>query len=864
MAAVVAAPGTSPRTRLAGLALVCSAARHAPKRFAAVSFGADRPSLAIEGTHTSPSLRALLLAGPVITDAPLALAELRAAAGLEPPAAVWDLLELAGLLLPDSANTSLDHVGAFLGLDPPDDDSLLQRAHLAVRVFWALVQRIEALDAATLLQAIRLASGLDWPLTALLREVERQRARSTLEATALANATPIGAWITEGAPPAGRRRPHMEPDPDAAPLDLTDIARRFAVDSNLARALASYEPRHEQVRMAQIVAHTLNGGGQVLVEAGTGTGKSLAYLLPAALRAVHGQRRVVVSTATTTLQDQLFEQDLPLVQVALSAARLQACVLKGRTNYLCLRRWQTLLHSPDLSLHQRTLLLKTLFWLPRTRTGDRAELRLTPGEEEAWSQLSAVSEACTPSRCSYHRIGVCFLARARRAAEESHVVITNHALLLTDLVMRSRVLPEYQVLVVDEAHHLEDEATTQLGWQLGERELISRLERLWSPAVGSASGLGPEALGVIGAAGGQQLSQDLLEHGRRGEQAVLQLASRTRLLFEGLARLIEDPELGATADESTLRVNAAIRAGAAWQELEGIWAEALEHAHGLERVLAEVSGHLQGLAGAPEAARDLAAELDAQLDYWRDIRRRLNGALHAPDRSAVYWIGLAGRARAATLNAAPLEVAGLLRERLFGPPEASVLVSATLAIGGSFDYVKQRLGLPEAHSVALGTSFEYARAALLYVPNDLPDPTQPGYQNMLERAVLDVASRLHGRTLVLFTSRAQLRNTYQAVRDQLAARHIRLLGQGIDESSRTRLLEAFRRGARVVLFGTNAFWEGIDVVGEALSCVIVARLPFAVPTDPVNSARAEQFDEPFMHYSVPQAVLRLKQGFGRL
>jgi DNA polymerase-3 subunit epsilon/ATP-dependent DNA helicase DinG len=222
------------------------------------------------------------------------------------------------------------------------------------------------------------------------------------------------------------------------------------------------------------------------------------------------------------------------------------------------------------------------------------------------------------------------------------------------------------------------------------------------------------------------------------------------------------------------------------------------------------------------------------------------------------------RFRSAWLNAAPLEVASLLRERLFAPREATILVSATLAIGGSFDYVQRRLGLEDARAEALGSPFDYAHAALLYVPNDLPDPTQAGYQAAIERTILDLVTRLNGRSLVLFTSRAQLKATYQALREPLLAKRITLLAQGIDESSRTRLLEAFRRGSRVVLFGTNAFWEGIDVVGDALSCVIVTRLPFAVPTDPIYAARAEQFDDPFGQYAVPQAVLRLKQGFGRL
>jgi DNA polymerase-3 subunit epsilon/ATP-dependent DNA helicase DinG len=295
-----------------------------------------------------------------------------------------------------------------------------------------------------------------------------------------------------------------------------------------------------------------------------------------------------------------------------------------------------------------------------------------------------------------------------------------------------------------------------------------------------------------------------------------------------------------------------------------VWAEAVEHQQSVEHVIVEVSAELEGLPEAPDAARDLGAELSGHLDYWRDVRRRLHACVHQPGPGTVHWISGGGRFRSTWLNAAPLEVASLLRDRLFATPEATILVSATLAIGGSFEYVKHRLGLEDARAVALGSPFDYARAALMYVPNDLPDPTQAGYQTLVERTILDVISRLRGRTLVLFTSRAQLRATHLALREPLAAQRITLLAQGIDESSRTRLLDAFRRGGRVALFGTNAFWEGIDVVGEALSCVIVTRLPFAVPTDPIYAARAEQFDDPFGQYAVPQAVLRLKQGFGRL
>jgi len=844
--AVAAAAEESSGIALNAIALACASSG----QFAALTLDGQRAT-------DAKALRGLARGVVLITDSPSRARALLGDGSVLHAAEVWDVLELAGLVLPRCRTDTLDHVGAYLGVEPPDDDGLPARAKLIADTFQALVEQIETCGVTTLLTLNRLAIGLDWPLRSLFRALEHARPRSQLDA-ALANAAPMGGWFAQGAIP---KRPKQPAPEQAPPLDLDELASLFAVNSPLARALVGYEPRNEQVRMAQLVGNTLNTGGQLLVEAGTGTGKGLAYLLPAALRALRGKQRVVVSTATTNLQDQLFEHDLPLVAAALGPeAELRASVLKGRGNYLCLRRWQQLLQSLDLSVEERTLLIKTLFWLPRTETGDRAELRLTPGEEEAWLRVCAITEACTPTRCPYHRIGVCFLARARRNAEDSHIIITNHALLLSDLVTRARVLPEYEVLILDEAHHLEDEATAQLGWRVAERELTNRLEALWTPGHNSA-GLIPQGVVLVTTANGMHLPEELASELADGERAVLQLGFHIRALFEAFARVMAEAEM---RDDSTLRISTAIRVGGSWQQIEAIWLDVQQTALGVERVAASVVDQLRDVPPTLEQAKELIAELAAQIEYWREVRRRLTRALQMPPPEALYWLSTSGRQRAPIINAAPLEVGTVLRERLFSVPQASVLVSATLAIDGSFDYVKERLGLPDADYAALGSPFDYQQAALLYVPNDLPDPTQPGYQPLIEHAILDVVTRLRGRALVLFTSWAHLRATYQALREPLLAQHITVLGQGIDESSRTRLLDAFRHGSRIALFGTSAFWEGIDVVGDALSCVLVARLPFSVPTDPIYSARAETFEEPFMHYAVPQAVLRLKQGFGRL
>ncbi len=408
-------------------------------QFSALSFVGDRVMTRIDGGAGDIGRLGELVDGvPVVTDAPQRAYDLLAMAGVRNPI-IWDVLELGTLLVPASPRDALERATEFFGV-VVQGSGLARQADCVLMLFGLLVAMLEQIETQTLLHVVRLASGLDWPLRRLFTALEQQRALSPLEIGPLAAATPIGGWIAQGAAPRRRRSDGLEaqgPPLQNAAIDIDLVAQHLAPDGPLAAVLPGYEARQEQAVMAQLVADALNTTGQLLVEAGTGTGKSLAYLLPAAMRAVANQQRVVISTATTTLQDQLFEHDVPLVQSGFgSSPPLRAAVLKGRSNYLCLRRWQTLLQAGDLTSADRMLLIKTLFWLPRTATGDRAELHLSPTEEDAWQRVAAVAEACTPLRCPYHRIGVCFLARARRTAEDSHIVIANHALLLSDLVSR--------------------------------------------------------------------------------------------------------------------------------------------------------------------------------------------------------------------------------------------------------------------------------------------------------------------------------------------------------------------------------------------------------------------------------------------
>jgi DNA polymerase-3 subunit epsilon/ATP-dependent DNA helicase DinG len=778
-------------------------------------------------------------------------------------AAVLDLGDLASVLVPSLASYVLPAVCRVLDVEAPDERDPVAVARASASVFARLSARIAACDLDTLMHVNRLAAPLDWPAKRLFAQAERWKMRSLLSGqTGAAGPSLFGPSLGIGT--VARQREPLTPNARLQKVDVAEVAAMLTGEGQVGRSLFGFEERPEQIAMARRLARAFNGESPLLVEAGTGTGKSLAYLLPAVLFALANNRRVVVSTNTINLQDQLFRKDLPEVlrSTGLSA---KAVVLKGRTNYLCLRRWYAMLRSEDLADHERSMLIKTLLWVPRTETGDRAELTLNGREEEAWGRVCALAETCTPLNCQFHRAGVCFLARARRAAEEAHLVIVNHALLLADCVSRSRVLPEFEHLIIDEAHHLEREATGQMGWRASQRELSARLGVLLDPAAPHAAGITAEVIRLLrserGRAGREaENGLDALE--RSVQTSVQRAKEQLDVLFSGLTAVAKAH--GQAADGQVVaRLSGAVRTQPAWSEVELAWDELSSRLQGLCTLLGELERLIDQSVGDAEAWEDVAPELVGQHSYWEELRARLGEVLADSSPQLIAWL-TAARNEDLWLSCAPLHVGPLLREALFDEKETLVLTSATLSTDGHFRYVKERLGLEDADELQLGSPFLYERAALVLLPSDVPEPNQPGYQEAVAEAILRVATATQGRCLVLFTSYAQLRSSYQSLRGPLTERGITLLAQGAEGTSRAVLLEAFKRGERSVLFGTSSFWEGVDVVGDALSCVIMPRLPFSVPSDPVFEARSELFEDPFRQYAVPQAILRFKQGFGRL
>lgn len=629
----------------------------------------------------------------------------------------------------------------------------------------------------------------------------------------------------------------------------TPVGDIFAGEGPLARALPGFEARDGQRAMAEAVAAVVDTGGVLLAEAGTGTGKTLAYLIPAILS---GQR-VIVSTGTKNLQEQIFLKDLPALRDALGLP-FTATLMKGRSNYLCLHRFQTLdsgtspeapqlfeRQAPTARPEHQVFLPIIRKWAAATKTGDRAELRDLPEDLPVWNDVAATADTCLGAECP--RYGDCFVTLMRQRAAESDVVIVNHHLLCADAAVRQgtfgEVVPGAPTLIVDEAHQLEDVATQYFGVALSNHrvdDFVRDAQRLvWAAGRGH------------GSAQREELSR-----------AIQRVADRARVFFTALA--------SARAFQAG---PGEVRARYTAEALEDVAEDGLMLLGALESLEASLTMPIrhdpltdgpdpQPAAAASAAAGDSSATLQRRAaDLGQDLRR----LLRADDHDFVYFVE--ARNRSVVLRASPIDVSRLVPETLFDRFRTIVLTSATLAIGDSFDYIKGRLGIRESGDIRVASEFDYRSQALLYLPRRMPPPKSPTFADAVARETLAILRHSRGRAFVLFTSYAVLRAVQRVIETALP---YPLLVQGT--APRSTLIDTFRATPNAVLLATSSFWQGVDVAGEALSCVIVDKLPFASPGDPVTAARIEAIQarggDAFSEYQVPLAILTLQQGLGRL
>jgi ATP-dependent DNA helicase DinG len=602
--------------------------------------------------------------------------------------------------------------------------------------------------------------------------------------------------------------------PGAGLQDAVDAI--FMEGGPLATAVEGFEARPAQLEMAGAVAEVFADGGVLLAEAGTGTGKTLAYLVPAIL----SRQRVLISTGTKNLQEQIFFKDLPILRDTLGVP-FTATYMKGRGNYLCLHRFDALRESPAIRSGDEALALEAIDqWSRRTETGDRAEMDDLPEDLPIWPEIAATSENCLGSECP--RFNDCFVTRMRQRAAESDLVVVNHHLLCADAAIRNNnfgeVIPACHYAIVDEAHQLEDVATQYFGIAVSNYRLDD-LTRDAERAI--AARLIPDP----------DRADDL-------RADIDRVRDQARLFFNALQMIRFEGGLG----EGRVRVTSSVLARASVE------------APGLIRALEAVEATIALTKDAPEdvlAIGRRAAEARGDVAF----------LTRADDEGFVFY--LETRGRGVFLRASPIDVSAIVRDLLLDRMDATILTSATLSVDGSFEYVRRRLGIRHAHERRLPSEFDYERQAILYLPRRMPDPRSPEFVSAAGREVIEILKRTRGRAFVLFTSYTNLRRVHEIAAAQL---EFPILVQG--SAPRSTLLRQFKVTPHAVLFATSSFWQGVDVVGEALSCVIIDKLPFASPGDPITSARIEAINarggSAFGEYQVPLAILALQQGLGRL
>jgi DNA polymerase-3 subunit epsilon/ATP-dependent DNA helicase DinG len=767
-----------------------------------------------------------------------------------------DTYELASVLIPAASRYNLGSLGQQLNIPLPATHRALDDARVTQACYVRLLDMARELPLETLEEIVELGNFVDWDAGWVFEQALQKHAKDGIQPKQTrSKSKPIMGSAKKDFPP-------IEKNEEPTPIDPEEAAAVLEYGGPFSQYFESYEHRPEQVDMLKAVSNALSSGNHLMVEAGTGVGKSFAYLVPAAMFAVQNNTRVVVSTNTINLQDQLIKKDIPDLQAALNLD-VRAAVMKGRGNYLCPRKVEYMRSHGPTNANEMRVLAKIIVWELENNSGDRNEINLTgPIEREVWARLSAEDDNCTTETCLGRMSGTCAFHRAKQAAQSCHLLIVNHALLLSDVSTGSKVLPEYDYVIVDEAHHMESAVTSALSFRMTQNDLDRMLKELGGSSAGLLGRMLTETHQTIRPSDFGLLQQKA----KHATDQAFRLEQLSKQFFNVLSDFIAFQREGQPVSNYSwqLRITPVTRTLPGWDDVELTWSQASETMALLLKSLDEIYKALGELyAEGHDNMEDVMGTLSTLMRRMSEAETASSGMMHKPSNELIYWIEVNPHGERLSLNAAPLRVGPLVQKHLWHEKACVVMASATLTTHGEFRYLRNTLSADEVDTLFLGSPFDYESSTLLYVANDMPEPNAPGYQQALDRAIVATAKATGGRMLVLFTSYAALKKTAQAITGPLAREDIFVFEQG-EGASPNALLESFKTTDRAVLLGTRSFWEGVDVPGESLSVVVITKLPFGVPTDPIISARSELYEDSFNEYYLPESVLKFRQGFGRL
>jgi DNA polymerase-3 subunit epsilon/ATP-dependent DNA helicase DinG len=653
----------------------------------------------------------------------------------------------------------------------------------------------------------------------------------------------------------------LKPNDKLVDLNINNLNELLVSENLLSGAVKNFKKRPQQISMSLKIAESINNNRNLIVEAGTGVGKSLAYLFPSILYSIQNKKRIVISTNTINLQEQLIQKDLPNLKRLISKipgfdnSEFDFNLLKGRSNYICLKKWQTLQNNENINVGDARIISKTNQWIHKTVTGDKNELNLGhPGVAFYWDHISAQGAIDCPDISS-----PCFLRLAREKANFANVLVVNHSLLISDIVSGGSLIPDYDILVIDEAHHLEDEVSSQFGFNFNTNifnDLLSDINKqnnIWDK--------------IRQYFINSNFSDTRINSFNNNVSNITKTIDQIFSEHTELCNFILSNLINLSSDENKfndIRITSTTRKQPIWSDFEIQWQNSDNILLNLINQLEEMNVVLEDLDDNEinnySSLKNSFGNLISQLV---DIRNNYAELILNPKDDYVYWISFNLNKKDIFFNSAPLNVSDILEENIYLKKDSVILTSATLSTNGKFEHIRNRIGPSDADELLLDSPFDYFNSSLLCVPGDLPELFHPNYMQFLSDSISKSTIAVGGSTLALFTSHELLRKSSKLVRPVLESNGISCLVQGVDGTP-AQLIKKFINNPKSILMGTNSFWEGIDLPGDLLKLLILSKLPFTPPNEPIFQARSELYENPFFEYAVPQAVLRLRQGFGRL